>query len=228
MEASAGPAQVFFNNPMAILHLNSAALFSSKCRELDDSANTIRTDLYSYVTACIISSAAFLEAEINEFFIAMTGKGQWREENKKIHPIFRTFLNEIWTDKTLRISEGMKTIDKYQLVLRTTAATVFDEGSSPFQDVKALNQLRNLLIHPKQELIEIREVTIHEKKFRYFFPDSNGPENGYPYWPYKCLGYGCAKWSLSSAINFSRQFYKKLKLKHPYSNLCEEIIENLK
>ena len=51
-----------------------------------------------------------------------------------------------------------------------------------------------------------------------FFENSSNP-----FYPYKCLSYGCAYWSILSSYNFVEDFYSKFGLNSNFKNLIEEL-----
>jgi hypothetical protein len=43
--------------------------------------------------------------------------------------------------------------------------------------------------------------------------------NNNPFFPDKCLSYGCARWAVESSFAYSDEFYKKLGVPAPYEHI---------
>jgi hypothetical protein len=97
-----------------------------------------------------------------------------------------------------------------------------DKGAAPYQDAWLLVQLRNALVHYKPEwIIGAAPVAVRhefEKKLANKFALNPFTGAGNPFYPDKCLGHGCAKWSLMSSIAFINEFYVRLGMSAPYDS----------
>lgn len=87
--------------------------------------------------------------------------------------------------------------------------------------------LRNALVHYEREWItniseiDSDEVTVSkfEEKLMGKFPLNPlvGEEN--PFFPYRCLGYGCAKWALTNSVRFADEFFSRMGLSPTYDHV---------
>jgi hypothetical protein len=44
-----------------------------------------------------------------------------------------------------------------------------------------------------------------------------------PFFPYQCLGHGCAEWAILNSIIFSDEFFRRLGLPAPYEGIRDEL-----
>jgi hypothetical protein len=187
-------------------HLKAATLFRDRVAALEDEHvnepfGSFFEEIHSYASACLMSSAASLEALINELFIAHDGK---------LRSQLKGFEEEFWGKQGI---ERKSILAKYQLALRILGVTTLDEHSSPFRDTWALVQLRNALVHYKptwdperQRKVELIEVLGGR------FPLSPFPDAGADFVSMKCMSAGCAKWATGTAVSFMRQFHERANL----------------
>ena len=113
-------------------------------------------------------------------------------------------------------------MEKFQIALALTRKPSFKSGRNPYQDVKLLVELRNALIHYVPEWVaaaqaepEAEAAHKFEKKLRRKFLPSPFMGNN-PYFPDKCLGHGCAKWGVDSALKFTDKFFSTMGLTPRY------------
>jgi len=152
------------------------------------------------VLNAILSSAAFLEAVVNELYQdAYDGHGI--AGDGYIAPLaeeVRWRLAQIWeaTDE----GSKLRPLDKYELLLMSAGCDVLDKGNQPFQDALLVVQLRNAIAHYQPEDVSADVAAKTERKLRGKFPDNPLMKGqGNAWWPDHCLGYGCAKWAHGSA-----------------------------
>jgi len=221
-----GGVEIQTNKDFAILHLQSAAFFAKRCSEFDKTELNVQENhlqVSAYATGAIISSFAFLEAQINQVFIKVSrvNAGELRSWLDGLDVDRIKNLGEIWDTQSLKVSESISVLDKYDLALRFFAKQAFDKGQEPYQSVNNLRKLRNTLVHAKSEPQQIAPYVIGdmEKKFQYSFPESNLFKNTInAYWPDKCLGYGCAHWSVEKALAFTDAFFSRLGIRATYEH----------
>ena len=188
----------------------------------------------SCVIGSIFASVAFLEAAINELYIAandriLTDLGLADE--------FRTRLATIWSIEHFR--RGARVLEKYQCALRLAEKELFDKSAQPYQDAKLLVELRNALVHFVPETAPIKakpgvEVPVHKfgKQFKGKFKTNpfaakyavissgSSPETAtYPFFPEHCLSHGCAQWAVNTSLIFADHFFNALSLKWYYEYL---------
>lgn len=148
-----------------------------------------------------MSSAAALEALINEMFMAQDGVLQ------RLIPDFKT---EAWGK--MRI-EKKPILAKYQHALSMLHKQKLDETSSPYREAWGLVELRNALFHYKppwdpmtKRRIEIAEILADR------FAVSPFVDTGADFVSKKCMSAGCAKWAVDTVIAFVREFDSRARL----------------
>lgn len=187
-------------------HLKAATIFRDRVVTLEheyinEPFGSFFEEIRAYASACFMSSAASLEALINELFIAHNGK---------LRSYLQDFEEDFWGKQGI---ERKPILAKYQLALQMLGVTMLDEHSSPFRDVWALIELRNALIHYKptwdpdrQRKIELVEV------LNGHFPLSPFPDAGADFVSMKCMSAGCATWAVASTLSFMHQFHERADL----------------
>ncbi|WP_321420496.1 hypothetical protein [uncultured Methanomethylovorans sp.] len=200
-------------------HIRCACLCAKECDKIEreyevgdtlDDYSLLYEEDHAYASGSIISSVAYLESTINEFYSDCCDKAD--------------FLKEI--DHNILISLGSKwdcddfekknLLLKYELALMEITGKGFGKGVKEYYDVNDLIKLRNLLVHYKaywqgDTANESKYKVNHlSKKF-----DSNPfmKKTGNPFFPYKCLGKGCALWGIKTSIDFVAYFYEKIGVK---------------
>jgi hypothetical protein len=191
----------------------------------------------SYVTASILSAVAFLESTINEFYYVANDRVL---EIKKMPEEYRDKLSALWNVEGFR--RGANILEKYQSALKVLSLTQFHEGKEPFQSVKLLINLRNALVHYVPETVSIRpqpsinQISDLEKKLRNRFrpnpfvpkfpvyPSSQPSRKAdYPFFPERCLGYGCAKWASISCLSFVKDFFGRINVDWHYQQILSKL-----
>ena len=195
-------------------HLRAAALF---CRSADRLESMTSWDMYEhrgYVMGSIISSAAFLDAAVNELYLDAVDEHEAYVGGLDVE--IRVRLAQGWKHGTDRMS----VLAKFQMALTLAGHEPFDPGAEPYQGVNLLRRLRNKLVHFEPETaqagLEEGEEEF-ERTFRRRFNDNpHLAKTGNPFWPDKCLSHGCAKWCVQSALSFAGEFYTRLKVEPNY------------
>jgi len=221
-------------------HLYSAYFFALSASEIEEmqesNSNHQRLQHRSFVTASIMSSVAFLEAAINELYVICAEHPNDIHVNG--HPQDMRFgcigtdtiemLGAIWQVEGFRRSANI--LDKCQTALRIAKQVEFNKGTNPYQEVKLVIDLRNLLVHFKPEQREIAvgagnrlPSDAFESKYRGKFAENplaakysifgkpDEPlEADYPFFPEKCLGSGCAYWAFRSILAFTNEMFRRL------------------
>ena len=191
-------------------HLEAAKLFTKRAREIEYSNDAVAPNVQkehdAYVTAAILASVAFLEARINELFSDICDNELWdiasgAEKNRK-H--LKQMFGFVPSKKTMEHIKQMETLlelkekqfpvlKKYNLLLELAGKKQFDKGANPYQDADLLITLRNRLVHYKPEWIPIEGSHEVEKQLKSKFePNRLMVKAKNPFFPNKCLGYGCA------------------------------------
>jgi len=221
--------------------LFSAYTFSKMAHELEqdgehsDHMSVIKHR--SYVMASILSAVGFLEATINEMFYVASDNVL---ESGRLTTKYRNLLSPIWTVEKFR--KGARILEKYQTALLLLDNEAFEEGKAPYQDAKLSIDLRNALVH---YVPETTEITLNqcddqfgqlEKKlkgkfmtspFSKDFPviASSQPDKRakYPFFPERCLSYGCSKWAAENCLSFADAFFARINVKWHYHEYLSKL-----
>ncbi|MGE5443122.1 MAG: hypothetical protein ACM3SR_00780 [Ignavibacteriales bacterium] len=163
----------------------------------------------TYVTNAIFSSVAFMEAAINEIFQDATDNHQ-----SYISPLdadTQALMVTLWDLTEERNRSAFSVLDKYQIALTFAREKPFPKGDLLYQDTDLVIKLRNELVHYKPKTLGGSDIHKFENSLRGKFPLNalmNG--SGNPFFPDKCLGYGCAQWAVNSCKNYVDTFFAKL------------------
>jgi hypothetical protein len=189
-------------------HLRAAEFFAAQSKNIENTLQNLdeaqTSNHRAYITAAILSSVAFLEASINEFFLSAVN------HDTTALPIFdsKTFqlFTQFWNDV-----EKYPILRKYQIALALSGKSSFSTGAPLYQDAESMVKLRDCLVHYKPEWDD--EQGTHQKlesrlkgKFnlnKYSFPNAL-------WFPHQCLGAGCAEWAVATARHLSDDFCKEL------------------
>jgi hypothetical protein len=205
-------------------HMVAAAYFARKALDVESNY----TDLVDgeshfahrgYVTGAVFSAVASLEATINELYIDAQGVNSPTFQG--VDPTVPMLLAEYWEQ-----IESASTLRKYQCALILARKSKFDRGTSPYQEVASLIQLRNALVHYKPEWdTDLREHRKIENRLKGQFAENpfTGPNDAF--FPKKCLGHGCAEWAAKSSVTFIEEFFSQLGLSSIFRNYPQELLE---
>lgn len=201
-------------------HIEAAVLFAKLSGDIEGKKTSGYGISFQYkacVSAAIVSAFAFLEATINEFFGGEHYKAQ-RLSGEKPDPATIVIMSRLWKIGAFRNSS---TFDKFQVALDIAQKEQFKKGSSLVANFNALRDLRNALVHfepdwaPLSDEVEISNKLQKRLKGKFSLcPDLKGKAN--PFFPDKCMSYGCAKWAVRSSLAFADEFFQRMDLKPPY------------
>ena len=222
----------------SIQHLKSSYLLLEESRKIEFSdfselEGVEKTELSSrnlaFVTGSIFSTIAFIEASINELLFDISLNDDrvktLPKDNKKA-------IKDLWDREDRGSLEKWSTLKKYQKTLELLDKEKFDEAFELFENVSLLIELRNTLMHFKPEWNSIHSPYMSENdnqhrltsklegKFELsiFFRST-----GNPFFPNKCMGYGCAEWALKNAIIFVDEFYRKIGIETNYDHVRKNL-----
>lgn len=231
--------RVGMTNSYALTHLRAAALYSRNSGALEGEFASrlwgglrFQPDNEAFVISSIFHSVAFLEATINEFF-AKVANGSYSEFNDVYDDVTVKRIEQLWRIDIPRTAT-FTTLKKYDIALILCKRDPFESGREPQQNAHLLVTLRNYLIHAEPEIHTLFTVgdidqtknvkAVLSEGLKNKFPENKFMENlGNPFFPYKCLGHGCAAWAVKSSISFSDEFFSRLGLKSFYADLGEEL-----
>jgi hypothetical protein len=194
----------------SVHHMLSAAHFARQSAIIETNYKNGITDELgaehrAYVTGAIIVSVASLEATINEVFISARDNDSLF---KGFDPTIPKVLAEFWTWKIVKSST---ILEKYRCVLAVANKEAFNRGNSPYQEVDSLIKLRNALVHYKPEWdTDLENHKKIEDRLKSHFNINPFSHDNDAFFPKKCLGHGCAEWSVQSVKKFIDDFYNKM------------------
>lgn len=198
-------------------HINAACFLAKLTYDLElkytanDFTDEIIQQHRAYSIGSIISAVSYLEATINELFFDVANQLP-RVKVEHLPNGTPDRMKAIWEH-----IEKNSILDKYKIAL-IFADKSYDIGKEPYQSVQDLISLRNAVVHYKPELIDLADHKNDqsqklEKKIKSKIKKQNpwtGKDN--PFFPDKCLGYGCAFWAIKSSVAFTKEFFPKMGL----------------
>lgn len=200
-------------NHLSINYIVAAALLSRRSYELESEAyrpasQELILEYQSYVLGAVVSSAAFLEATINEFF-AGAADADFQGQLAPFLGVGATeTLGELW--KTDTFERGSGVLLKFQVALMTLGKQRFDRGGQPYQDVHLLISLRNTLLHYKPAWVyggtpERPRALVSALGTKFALNPLFPPQN--PLFPDRLLSHGCAAWAVATCLAFTDEFF---------------------
>jgi|SRR6185369_1297444 len=156
------------------------------------------SDIRSYGSACIMSSAAAIEALVNELFI--TPGWPLRERLPDFEAAF-------WGKGGI---ERKSPSEKYQVALQLLGLPKFDERVGIFRDLWALIELRNALVHYKptwdpdrRRQVELKDVLSGK------YEASRFVDEGADFVTMKSMSGSAMLWVTSVVFGFIRDFHRR-------------------
>jgi hypothetical protein len=202
-------------------HLFAARRAAAAAREIerahDPEQHRPRFDinLRADVTTAVIDSAAFVEAFVNE---VCTDIATGHNPDGRYDAVPDAAAHEITTQLGAVIRQE-SALDKYKLLFRACGQT-FDKGRAPAQPVHRLFELRKSLIHYRPATMYADAESELERKLRGKFSDCLLlAGSGNPWWPDHCLGFGCARWAVTSALALTDHVADTLRIVANYQSV---------
>lgn len=204
-------------------HLRCADVCARNCRVIENNIKDGVTDenkeFYyddqALATGAVITSVAFLEATINEFF------SDCENNSENIKPIGENkieLLKQQWK-KDIKCKRN----DRYSLIFckYITAYSIikgkgFEKDSELSRNLVDLIKLRNALVHFKPKWQATEPIPDDPYKLNHlkgkFAENIFTKESGDAFFPKKCLGAGCAEWAINTSKNFVEKFFTDISL----------------
>jgi len=205
--------------------LNKLALETEKSKldENEQNNDFIYFNYKTYVISSIFNTIAFLEASINEFYIQVAELDSPSTENE----IVRNRFKDKWNNPNFERRSSM--LIKYNTALELYDANIFQYGDRLISDIKYAIDLRNALTHYKTVYYDALNVDNNSNKTSSLEKEHNNRFELNPFkfyensafFPDRVLSYSCANWSLKTSIQFTIEFYNRLQLPYPNSDLLE-------
>jgi hypothetical protein len=200
----------------------SSATLADHAKKIEDGhlgASRLDIDHRGYVISSIVSATSFLEAMVNELFQdAFDG---FTPKHGAITPLSdqaRQLMAEYW-----RATDGGargRTLDKCQALLTFTGNDPLEKGKQPYQDAQLAIELRNALVHFRPQDLSPDDPDKMELRLKGKFPEHpRMTSSGNPWWPSKCLGWGCAKWSLEAVTALADHLVNATGVEASYARL---------
>jgi hypothetical protein len=189
--------------------LLSASLFSRASKRLEQEytlpvSEEILSEHRAYVTGSVLSSVAAIEAAINEFFLEVIDRNT--DISKTLGKAVIETLEELWG-----VTEDKPILTKYQLALIASKKPRFEKDRPPFQTIDNLIKLRNALVHFRPEWdVDLKDHKKLEDRVKGQFKLNPFAFPGQVFFPYKCLGHGCAQWATLMSRQFLEEFYSRV------------------
>jgi hypothetical protein len=183
-----------------------------------------------FILNSILSSVAFLESTINEFYADAADDAYFFIDEKN-EELLKT-ISEKWRNE--KNFDRAPLVNKYQNILMIADKSPFDEDNPVFSNIRTLIEIRNYLMHYKREWIVVQkgEMTgdieeTHgeklERMLRNKFVINPLAQKNRPFFPDTCFGHGCAEWAVKNSLAFTDEFFKKLELPAPYDGIINEL-----
>jgi hypothetical protein len=203
----------------SIPYLCGAAMFAREAFKAESaSAAGVSSDAAlvhrALVVSAITSSAAALEAMINEAF-ADAAESEGSCVASLPHEA-RTKLATLWSvPRTSRYA----ILDKFDVAHLLITGRGFDRSHHCWRNASWVVRLRNNFVHfepswrehntsgGKSTQLASSKV---EDALSGLFPENRLSGTANPFYPDRLLGHGCAAWSLISAIEFADHFWKNI------------------
>ena len=201
--------------------LKSAKIHSDNAYEIEKSKKKMdknivgiveELDYTSNVISSIIMAVAYLEAFINEVFEVHSIQLRERYTSSSISDLNkeeRIKISDFWNDR----NNKLKTLDKYTSFLSLIDREYISKGENPYQNVSIIIRLRNYFTHYKLEEIKYSakerkrlEMSKLEYQLKGKFKLNEFLHNSAPFFPDKCISYGCTRWCLENVTDFTNQF----------------------
>ncbi len=217
----AGRASFSMRMYFSSYHLWAAKHFLEISKQIEESITELPAfDMRhrAFIINSIFSSVAFSEAVINEIF-----QDALDNHYSYIEPLGRDkieLLANYWRMTEIKNKSHISILDKYRLVLLFCSRKLFKEDEKPYQNANLTIKLRNTLIHYKPESFSPDKRYKLGDQLKGKFPQNKLMiESGNPYFPDKCLGYGCANWSYNSMEEFTNLFFQELGIEPNYKKV---------
>jgi hypothetical protein len=195
------------------LHLRTAQLFLAQCEQITRSevhlpwAQPHWEDSRSYASGAVVLAVAALEASINELYLESV------DRNSNSLPGIATdqldLMATLWEEV-----DQFSILKKYDVALVSCRKDPLNKGAEPYQSARGLVDLRNALVHFKPEWAgELdRHSRLEEQLSNRFQPCALATRaTGTMVWfPHKCLGAGCASWSIETVRKFVSEFCARM------------------
>jgi hypothetical protein len=137
----------------SLVHIESAARRAREAGALEGKGSDASQEDFDLIQECavnaMVSSVAFLEATVNEFFFDVSDF--MADHLLPMTRSTRTALKALWAQET---TEKLRILDKYCLAVDTLGRRP-DRGREPWQSARLLIDFRNYLLHYKATWVRL-------------------------------------------------------------------------
>lgn len=187
-----------------------------------DGWEATNSHLTSYALSAVVLSTNYLECTINEIYSDAS------ENHERFDHLAANMVEKIAAFYEYFEESGKEpsVLGKYQHFLKLSGLEALPEDKNPWQDAKLLIDLRNAITHFKAEprrvfvppnkpekltRLERLELGLKSK----FKPNPlTRWGTGFPLFPERCFGYGCARWGVLSAMLLVEKFFEYTKVSY--------------
>jgi hypothetical protein len=202
-------------------HLRGAALFARDCARLEEEHTWPATEevLLRHGTAAVSAvmlAVAGLEATANEIHLDALDRN--RKALGKAAEAAQS-IEELWDT-----IEQRPVLRKFNWFLTLAGVVPMKKDTQPYMAAADLVELRNALVHYRPEWSHsMKRSPKLEARLRGKFPLNRLSMPDQFFIPYRCLGYGCAKWAVETARALLREFYSRLEVEASIDLFVEEM-----
>jgi hypothetical protein len=210
----------------SIIHMRAARRFAEMAAGLDipgglNGLDTTAQDvaigeLMSVSLAAVLAANSAVESVVNELFAERTLLGQ------------QHWFPGLRDDIGLALASTWRGVERYEVITKCQIAAAIagkprlDFGAGSAQQLVALIELRNALIHHKPISIEHDREALDstdpiQRKLHGMFELSRLCDRSYTFRWVRCLCSGCASWAYDTAANFQKDFFSLLRTDYPRS-----------
>ncbi len=231
-------SEIRFRDCFSVRYIQSAALLCrlgyaiEKESEAGEGMATEKVLMHeAFVLNSILSSVAFLESTVNEFY-ADAADNTMLPQDEAVGILFRT-IAERW--KNEKNFDRAPVLARYQKILVLAGKEPFSDSDPAFANVRNCVGIRNFLLHYRREWVVLsKNGKSHtgdatrcgefEKVLRHAFKENPLAHKSSPFFPDKCLGHGCAEWAVINSLVVTDTFFSRLGLPAPYEGIRRELL----
>ncbi len=238
LETMDGESVIRFRDCFSVRYIQSAALLCRLGFVIEknyEETGEISPDLILrhevFILNSVLSSVAFLESAINEFYSDAADNAYFFPDEKN-EDLLRD-IREKWRNE--KNFDRAPLMTKFRRILAIGGKSPLDEHDPVVSDIGTLIDIRNYLMHYKREWVVMQDnegggeceetrTEKFEKVLKNKFRENPLAQEKQQFFPYKCLGHGCAEWAVVSCLEFTDGFFNSLELPAPYDGIKNELV----
>ncbi len=218
--------KAFVSDPIASTLTSASIGFARRSVELSNASSWDRVSEFTiqheienrrvieHTIGAIIVAVAGVEGMINEILAGSADRFSRRDSMRNVDEKAYARWARLW-DKGV-FDRGLNALEKCELALAVADLPPLASDRQPVEDMKALISLRNELVHSKPkfrphglDLPQIERDSLERKLMGKFRENEVVPKHTPFIWQ-RCLGAGCAKWSVETFCAFENAFFSAL------------------